>query len=80
MAWSSDRILNIREDSLRDKVRKGLVGVSNLESGGPLMLKKTLDIVMDVDDSALRILTKAYTILQSEGRSWRECGYSGKLP
>ena len=36
-----------------------LVGVSKLESGGPLVLKKTLDSIMDVDDSALRSLTEA---------------------
>ena len=47
------------EDSLRDKVREGLVGVSELESGGPLVLKKALVIVMDVGDSALRSLIEA---------------------
>ena len=46
LAWSANRILNTCEDSLRDKVREGLVGVSDLESGGPLVLKKILDIVM----------------------------------
>ena len=59
LAWSSDRILNTCEDSLCDKVREGLIGVSELESGGPLVLKKMLDIVMDVDDSALKSLTEA---------------------
>ena len=59
LAWSADRILNTCEDSLRDKVREGLVGISDLEAGGPLVLKKTLAIVMDVDDSALRSLTEA---------------------
>ena len=40
-------------------MREGLVGVSALESGGPSVLKKTLDIVMDVDDAALRSLTES---------------------
>ena len=64
LAWSSDRILNTYKDSLRDRVCEGLVGVSELESGGPLVLKKTLGIVMDVDDSALRSLTEALQNLQ----------------
>ena len=59
LSWSSDRILNTCEDSLRDKVREGLVGVSALESGGPLVLEKTLDIVMDVYDAALCSLTES---------------------
>ena len=40
LSWSSDQILNTCDESLRDKVREGLVGVSALESGGPLVLKK----------------------------------------
>ena len=59
LAWSADRILNTCDNALRDKVREGLVGVSELESEGPLVLKKMLDIVMNVDDSALRSLTEA---------------------
>ena len=58
LSWSSDYILNSCEDSLRDKVREGLVGVSTMECGGPLVLKKMLDIVMNVDDAALRSLTE----------------------
>ena len=59
LAWSDDRVLNTCKDSLRDKVQERLVGVSELESGDPLVLKKMLDIVMDVDDSALCSLTEA---------------------
>ena len=58
LSWSADYILNTCEDSLRDKVREGLVGVNELENGGPLVLKKMLDIVMNVDDDALRSLTE----------------------
>ena len=59
LSWSSDRILNTCKDLLRDKVREELVGVSTLESGGTLVLKKKLDIMMDVDDAALRLLTES---------------------
>ena len=40
LAWSVDLILNTHKNSLRDKVREGLVGVLDLESGRPLALKK----------------------------------------
>ena len=55
---SADRVLSSCEEGLRDKVREGLVGVSLLEAGGPLTLKLTLDIIMDVDDSELHALTE----------------------
>jgi len=58
IAWSADCILSTCEDTLRDKVREQLIGVSAPESGGPLVLKLMLDIVMDVDDSDLRSLTQ----------------------
>ena len=58
LAWSADRILDTCDDNLRDKVREGLVGVPPLESGGPLVLKLMFDVVMDVDDAALRALTE----------------------
>ena len=58
LSWSGDYILNTCEDSFRDKVREGLVGASEMESGGPLVLKKTLGIVMSVDDAVLRYLTE----------------------
>ena len=38
VAWSSDRILNIYSVALRIKVRKGLVRISPLDTGGPLVL------------------------------------------
>lgn len=38
--------------------------MSVMESGGPLVLKKTLELIMDVDDVALRSLTEALKRLQ----------------
>ena len=35
-----------------------------LESGSPLVLKLMIDIVMDVDDSALRLLTQNLQTIQ----------------
>jgi len=60
LAWSADRVLSFCEDGLRDKVPEGLVGVLPLEAGGLLNLKLMLDIIMDVDDSALRVLTENF--------------------
>ena len=57
MTWSADRLLASCEENLRDKVREQLVGVSALKSGGPLVLKLVLDLVMDVDEAALKSLT-----------------------
>ena len=53
-AWSNDHILNTCEEPLRKKILEGVVGVNTMEMGGPLVLKLMLDIIMDVDDSALR--------------------------
>ena len=48
---------DLRYEVLRQgKVRAWLVGVSPLKSGGPLVLTLMLEIVMDVDDSALQTL------------------------
>ena len=58
LAWSSNRILGTCKDKLRDKVREGLVGVSPIELGDPLVLKLILDIVINMDDSALKSLTQ----------------------
>ena len=58
LAWSSDRILNTCEDNLRYKVRSGLVGVSPLEAGVPLILKLMINTVMNIEDSVLRSLTQ----------------------
>ena len=57
LAWSGDRLLNTCEEPLRNKILEGLVGVEMMEMGGPLVLKMMLDIIMDVDDSAPRVLT-----------------------
>ena len=57
MAWSADQLLALCEEDLRNKVREQLVGVSALESGGPLVLKLFLDVLMDVDEAALNSLT-----------------------
>ena len=58
LSWSGERCLETCEDALKDKIREQLVGVSVLENGGPLVLKLALDLVMDIDDSALRALTQ----------------------
>ena len=64
LVWSSERILAACDDELRDKVREQLVGVSPLENGGPLVLKMMLDIVMNVDDAALRLLVQSIQSLR----------------
>lgn len=56
LLWSTDMVLNTCEESLKDKVCEGLVGVLEMEIGGPLVLKNMLGIVMNVDDDALRSL------------------------
>jgi len=58
LSWYGNYILITCEDSLRDEVREGLVGVSKMENGRPLVLKKVLDIVMNVDDAVFRSLTE----------------------
>ena len=64
LAWSNDRLLNTCEEPLRNKILEGLVGVDPIELGGPLVLKLMLDIIMDVDDSALRALTQSLQTLR----------------
>ena len=64
LAWSGDRILNTCEEPLRNKILEGLVGVDAMEMGGSLVLKMMLDIIMDVDDSALRGLTQSLQTLR----------------
>ena len=59
LSWSTDMVLKTCEESLKDKVREGLVGVSEMESGEPIALKKTLEFIMDVNHAALRSLTEA---------------------
>ena len=53
LVWSADLVLNSCEDSLRGKVREGLVGGLLLDAGGLLTLKLIIGIIMDVNDSAL---------------------------
>ena len=62
LSWSNEHILNTCGDPLRDETRERLLGVSELESGGPLVFKLMLDVVMDVEDSSLRSLVQ---LLQS---------------
>ena len=64
LAWSADRMLGTCEEDLRDKVREQQVGVSSLESGGPLTLKLMLNLVMDVDEAALRSLIQNLQLLR----------------
>ena len=59
LAWSTDMVLNTCEDSLKDKVREELVGVPEMELGGPLALKKMSSIMMNVNDAALMSLTES---------------------
>jgi len=58
LVWSSDQILNTCDGALMDKVIEGLVGIPPLDTSGPLVLRMMLEIIMDVDDSALRSLTQ----------------------
>jgi len=44
---------------LQNKVRDGLVGIFELESGGLLVFKMIPDIVIDVEDNALRSLAQS---------------------
>ena len=57
-------MLNTCEDPLRNKVHEGLVGVSELESGGLLVLKLILDVVIDVEDSSLCSLVQSLQSLR----------------
>ena len=42
---------------------EGLVGVNPMDMGVPLVLKLVIDIIMDVDDSALREITQSFQTL-----------------
>ena len=44
---------------MRDKIRERLIDVSLLELGGPLVFKLIINIVLDVEDSALRSMTQS---------------------
>ena len=56
LAWSVDRILCRCENDSHDKVQGQPMGVLALKAGALLVLKLTLDIMMDVDDSVLWLL------------------------
>lgn len=60
LAWSNNRLLSTCEEPLRNKILKRLVGVDTLDlGGGALVLKIMLNIIMDVNDIALRALTQS---------------------
>ena len=59
LAWSGDQILGKCNGALRGKIREGLIGVSDLEAGGNLVLKIMLGIVINVEDISLRSLTQS---------------------
>jgi len=56
-------MLNTCEELLKNKIQEGLVGVDALDKRGPLFLKLMWDIIMDVDNSALRALTQSLQTL-----------------
>ena len=59
LSWSGDRILVTCEEPLRDKIWEELIDVCPLELGGPLVFKLMIDIVLHVEDSALRSMTQS---------------------
>jgi len=63
LAWSADWILQTCEEPLRKKIIEGIVGISPMDSGDPLILKLMLDIIMDVDNSALCAITTSLQTL-----------------
>ena len=71
---STDMVLNTCEESLIDKVRERLVGVSEMELGGPLVLKKMLNIVMNVDNAALRPLMESLQNLRMKDMPGKNVG------
>ena len=52
--WSTGRILQTCDETLRNKIRERLVGLLTLEGYAPTVLKLILDVEMDVNDSPLR--------------------------
>ena len=58
-----DRIISTCKEKLCNKACKGLVNVSPLEAGVPLVLKLMLYIIMDVEDAVLRLLVQRLQIL-----------------
>ena len=64
LAWTNDRLLNTCEEPLRNKILERLVGVNAMEIDGLLVLKLMFDIIMYVNDSALRALTQSLQTLR----------------
>ena len=59
ISWFGNRILDTCEEPLRDKIQKGLIDVCLVELGGPLVFKLMINIVLDIEDSALRSMTQS---------------------
>ena len=57
LAWSINFILNTCDSVPREKLREGLLDISLLDTGGPLVIKMMLEIVMDVGNISLRSIT-----------------------
>ena len=64
LSWSAYRLLKTCKEPLRNKILEVLVGVDAMEMGWSLVLKLMLEIIMDVDDSALRSLTQSLQTLR----------------
>ena len=79
ISWSGDRILDMCEESLRDNIQEGLIDVCLLELGGLLVFKLMIDIVLDVEDSALNSMAQSLQTMrlkyipgENVTRSWGE--------
>ena len=59
LSWSADLLLNMCKEPLRNMILEILVGVNPMEMGRPLVLKLMLDIIMDVNGSALQSITQS---------------------
>jgi len=54
------KILAMCEESLWNKIREQLIGISSLKQGGSLVLKIMIEFVMDIEDSALCSLVQSF--------------------
>jgi len=70
LTWLSDRILNMRDVTPRDKVRESLVGILPLDVGGPIVLKIMLEIIMDT----LQSLTQSLQTLRMKDMAGENVG------
>ena len=57
--WLSDMDLNTGDKTIRNKVQEGLVYVSSIEIGRPLVLKLILKYVINIDNSTKNSLTQS---------------------